>query len=74
MTPTTAAALQSRLQALGAGAAPANMGGEDEEADDELLPAMADDDYSAQASYQTQSKDNLKCVTSTLSLLRRLIL
>jgi transcription initiation factor TFIID subunit 11 len=36
------------------------MEGEEEEGDDELLPAMADDDYSAQASYQTQSKDNLK--------------
>jgi transcription initiation factor TFIID subunit 11 len=62
MTQTTAAALQSRLQALGAGAAPAKMEGEEEEGDDELLPAMADDDYSAQASYQTQSKDNLKYV------------
>jgi len=35
-------------------------GDEDVEADDELLPAMADDDYSAQQSFQTQSKDNLK--------------
>ncbi|TFK25908.1 TAFII28-domain-containing protein [Coprinopsis marcescibilis] len=33
---------------------------EDGEGDDELLPAMADDDYSAQMSFQTQSKDNLK--------------
>lgn len=32
------------------------------EGDDELLPAMADDDYSAQLSWQSQSKDNLKCV------------
>ena len=35
---------------------------EDAEIDDELLPAMADDDYSAQLSWQSQSKDNLKCV------------
>ncbi|KAJ7284543.1 hTAFII28-like protein conserved region-domain-containing protein [Mycena rebaudengoi] len=30
------------------------------EGDDEVLPAMADDDYSAQLSWQSQSKDNLK--------------
>lgn len=35
---------------------------EDVEVDDEVLPAMADDDYSAQLSWQSQSKDNLKCV------------
>jgi transcription initiation factor TFIID subunit 11 len=34
----------------------------DEDGEDELLPAMADDDYSAQLSWQSQSKDNLKCV------------
>jgi hypothetical protein len=34
---------------------------EDADGDDELLPAMADDDYSAQLSWQSQSKDNLKC-------------
>lgn len=33
---------------------------EEVEGDDELLPAMADDDYSAQLSWQSQSKDNLK--------------
>jgi transcription initiation factor TFIID subunit 11 len=33
---------------------------EDAEIDDELFPAMADDDYSAQLSWQSQSKDNLK--------------
>jgi transcription initiation factor TFIID subunit 11 len=37
-------------------------GGEEEGEDDELLPAMADDDYSAQLSWQSQSKDNLKYV------------
>lgn len=38
-------------------------GGDDEgEGDDEILPAMADDDYSAQLSWQSQSKDNLKWV------------
>jgi hypothetical protein len=35
---------------------------EEVEGDDEMLPAMADDDYSAQLSWQSQSKDNLKCV------------
>jgi transcription initiation factor TFIID subunit 11 len=34
---------------------------EEAEVEDELLPAMADDDYSAQLSWQSQSKDNLKC-------------
>jgi transcription initiation factor TFIID subunit 11 len=33
---------------------------EEGEGDDELLPAMADDDYSAQLSWNSQSKDNLK--------------
>lgn len=37
-------------------------GEEDGEGEDELLPAMADDDYSAQLSWQSQSKDNLKSV------------
>lgn len=35
---------------------------EDADGDDELLPAMADDDYSAQLSWQSQSKDNLRFV------------
>jgi transcription initiation factor TFIID subunit 11 len=34
--------------------------------DDEVMPAMADDDYSAQANWQTQSKDNLKYVVLSL--------
>jgi hypothetical protein len=38
---------------------------EEVEGEDELLPAMADDDYSAQLSWQSQSKDNLKCVLVT---------
>lgn len=33
---------------------------EEGEGDDEWLFAMADDDYSAQLSWQSQSKDNLK--------------
>lgn len=33
---------------------------EDAEGEDELLPAMADDDYSAQLSWQSESKDNLR--------------
>lgn len=35
---------------------------DDVEGEDEMLPAMADDDYSAQLSWQSQSKDNLKSV------------
>jgi hypothetical protein len=46
---------------------------EEAEVEDELLPAMADDDYSAQLSWQSQSKDNLKCVPiSVLFLTDRL--
>ncbi|KAJ7610980.1 TAFII28-domain-containing protein [Roridomyces roridus] len=33
---------------------------EDDEGDDELFPAMAEEDYSAQYNFNTQSKDNLK--------------
>jgi hypothetical protein len=44
-----------------AGTRPVGMD-EDGDADDELLPAMADDDYSAQQSWNSQSKDNLKYV------------
>lgn len=36
---------------------------EEEPGEDEILPAMADDDYSAQLSWQSQSKDNLKYVS-----------
>ena len=39
-------------------------GVEEDGEEDELLPAMADDDYSAQLSWQSQSKDNLKCVVA----------
>ncbi|KAJ3937704.1 MAG: TAFII28-domain-containing protein [Lentinula lateritia] len=43
-------------------------GGDDEgEGDDEILPAMADDDYSAQLSWQSQSKDNLKVLMENFS-------
>jgi hypothetical protein len=42
---------------------------EEAEVEDELLPAMADDDYSAQLSWQSQSKDNLKCVANLCSFL-----
>jgi transcription initiation factor TFIID subunit 11 len=42
---------------------------DDGEGEDELLPAMADDDYSAQLSWQSQSKDNLKWVHSSHSTL-----
>ncbi|KAG7085677.1 hypothetical protein E1B28_003222 [Marasmius oreades] len=40
---------------------------EDGEGEDELFPAMADDDYSAQLSFQSQSKDNLKVLMENLS-------
>jgi len=40
---------------------------EDVEGEDELLPAMADDDYSAQLSWQSQSKDNLKVLMDNFS-------
>ncbi|KAL0948215.1 hypothetical protein HGRIS_010822 [Hohenbuehelia grisea] len=42
-------------------------GEEEGEGDDELLPAMADDDYSAQLSWQSQSKDNLKVLMDNFS-------
>jgi len=42
-------------------------GEEDGEGEDEMLPAMADDDYSAQAYYQSQSKDNLKVLMDNFS-------
>jgi transcription initiation factor TFIID subunit 11 len=35
-------------------------GEEEDDGENELLPAMADDDYTAQLSWQSQSKDNLK--------------
>jgi transcription initiation factor TFIID subunit 11 len=45
---------------------------EDGEGEDELLPAMADDDYSAQLSWQSQSKDNLKWVLLSPDFLARI--
>ena len=51
----------SHRASLAPGAAGADEEGEGE---DELLPAMADDDYSAQLSWQSQSKDNLKYVNA----------
>ncbi|OBZ73381.1 Transcription initiation factor TFIID subunit 11 [Grifola frondosa] len=42
-------------------------GEEDGEGEDEVLPAMADDDYSAQLSWQSQSKDNLKVLMDNFS-------
>lgn len=45
-------------------------GEEDGEGEDEFLPAMADDDYSAQLSWQSQSKDNLKCAFCLLAPFR----
>ncbi|KIY63976.1 TAFII28-domain-containing protein [Cylindrobasidium torrendii FP15055 ss-10] len=42
-------------------------GEEDGEGDDELFPAMADDDYSAQQTWNSQSKDNLKVLMDHFS-------
>ncbi|KAI1789877.1 TAFII28-domain-containing protein [Ganoderma leucocontextum] len=42
-------------------------GEEDGDGEDEMLPAMADDDYSAQLSWQSQSKDNLKVLMDNFS-------
>lgn len=39
---------------------------DDAEPDEDNLPDMADDDYSAQLSWQSQSKDNLKYVLTIL--------
>ncbi|KAG1744704.1 TAFII28-domain-containing protein [Suillus paluster] len=48
-------------------ARPAGAPDEDAEGEDELLPAMADDDYSAQLSWQSESKDNLKVLMDNFS-------
>ncbi|KAI5999043.1 TAFII28-domain-containing protein [Pisolithus albus] len=48
------------------GATPKPEGG-DEDGEDEILPAMADDDYSAQLSWQSESKDNLKVLMDNFS-------
>ncbi|KAF8981937.1 TAFII28-domain-containing protein [Cyathus striatus] len=45
----------------------ARPGEEEVEGEDDLLPAMADDDYSAQLSFQSQSKDNLKVLMDNFS-------
>ncbi|TFY81008.1 hypothetical protein EWM64_g3004 [Hericium alpestre] len=49
--------------------APRPVGAQEEEGEgeDEMLPAMADDDYSAQLSWQSQSKDNLKVLMENLT-------
>ncbi|KZT65698.1 TAFII28-domain-containing protein [Daedalea quercina L-15889] len=47
-------------------AAPGEEDGEGED-EQEMLPAMADDDYSAQLSFQSQSKDNLKVLMDNFS-------
>ncbi|EJD38350.1 TAFII28-domain-containing protein, partial [Auricularia subglabra TFB-10046 SS5] len=44
---------------------------EDGEGDDEQLPAMADDDYSAQLKWQSQSKADLKVLMDHFSPLQR---
>ncbi|KAJ3562036.1 hypothetical protein NP233_g9827 [Leucocoprinus birnbaumii] len=54
------------VQPLPVGTRPPGMD-EDADVDDELLPAMADDDYSAQQDWNTQSKDNLKILMDSFS-------
>jgi transcription initiation factor TFIID subunit 11 len=66
LPPVAASVLQNSgsvaaLRPVAAAAAAAAVD-EDADGDDELLPAMADDDYSAQLSWQSQSKDNLRFV------------
>ena len=66
---TSAAGAENGTPAPSGAAATANgapAGEEDGDGEDEVLPAMADDDYSAQLSWQSQSKDNLKCVVILL--------
>jgi transcription initiation factor TFIID subunit 11 len=60
--PVIAAVSSAATAVLQPGATARQTGVPDEDADgeDELLPAMADDDYSAQLSWQSESKDNLK--------------
>ncbi|KAH7886625.1 TAFII28-domain-containing protein [Phlebopus sp. FC_14] len=67
--PTTiAAAAPPSAAAPNTGNTPKPVAGdEDAEGEDELLPAMADDDYSAQLSWQSESKDNLKVLMDNFS-------
>ncbi|KAG1774691.1 TAFII28-domain-containing protein [Suillus placidus] len=67
--PITAAASSTDtiIPQPGAAAKPAGAPDEDVEGEDELLPAMADDDYSAQLSWQSESKDNLKVLMDNFS-------
>lgn len=60
--PIIAAAASSATAVIQPGATARQNGAPDDDAEgeDELLPAMADDDYSAQLSWQSESKDNLK--------------
>lgn len=64
--PITAAAASTDtiIPQPGTAAKPAGAPDEDVEGEDELLPAMADDDYSAQLSWQSESKDNLKYIVA----------
>lgn len=67
--PVTAAASSTDVitPQPGTAAKPAGAPDEDVEGEDELLPAMADDDYSAQLSWQSESKDNLKVLMDNFS-------
>ncbi|KAG1736207.1 TAFII28-domain-containing protein [Suillus lakei] len=67
--PVTAAASSTDtiIPQPGTTAKPAGAPDEDAEGEDELLPAMADDDYSAQLSWQSESKDNLKVLMDNFS-------
>jgi len=70
----TALSLPGTMPVLPVGAGgitqrPGGPGGADEDGDgdDELLPAMADDDFAAQSSWNSQSKDNLKVLMDNFS-------
>lgn len=67
--PVTAAVTSTDtiIPQLGTTVKPVGAPDEDVEGEDELLPAMADDDYSAQLSWQSESKDNLKVLMDNFS-------
>lgn len=67
VTPGGILNLSGNLPVLPAGSVQRPPGDEDgdHDGDDELLPAMADDDFNEQSNWNSQSKDNLKCIPSS---------
>ncbi|KAF8674588.1 TAFII28 protein [Rhizoctonia solani] len=57
----------SRAGSMAPNAVGADGGGGEGDDDDEEAPAMADDDYSAQLSWQSQSKENMKLLLSSFT-------